>query len=678
MSLSTLPTAPVDEVIHGVVVHDPYRWLEDRNLPETEEWIAEQQKRCQQYFAECGNLDVLRSRVREYLDVEVVDQPARVAGRNFYRKRNRGQEQASIYVQDIATGQERLLVDPSEQGQYVSAGIHRISEDGSLLAYEIKHGGEDRKAIHIVDVETGFVLTDRLETGYARGFAFSADKAGFYYCHEISTASEDHTIRLHRIQEPGADQMVFRVPRTRGSRLVLTADDVHLGAVWIHQGSSELLADFFITQRDEPSSWKHVFADRTLPYSPILKYGRIFALSHDDAPNGKLVELNDDGCEIGTIIPEQDGTIRQLFIAGERVFVSYLRHMIPSLQCWTLSGNALGQIDIPIDGTIQLLANQGAPENSLFYTYESFAEPLAIFEYLPETGKSLPWHRRPLPVTFTSCHMRRVSVPSKDGTQIPMVLIARHRNEEGLESPVIMTGYGGFGVSMTPQFSVLASVMMEFGVTFALPQIRGGGEFGKEWHDAARGRNRQVAFDDFIAAAEWLCAKGETAPEKLAIFGGSNSGLLVAAAMTQHPERFRAVLCIAPILDMVRYEQFDQAIKWRREYGAVENAEDFNVLYSYSPYHRIEDFVGYPATLFVSGDKDDRCNPAHVRKMAERLQQRDAQTNPVLVDYSFERGHSPVLPLSVRTDALVRRIAFLCRELNILSVVGDFHEMPCP
>jgi prolyl oligopeptidase len=220
--------------------------------------------------------------------------------------------------------------------------------------------------------------------------------------------------------------------------------------------------------------------------------------------------------------------------------------------------------------------------------------------------------------------------------------------------------------------------MMDFGATFALPQIRGGGEFGNAWHNAARGRNRQIAFEDFLAAAEWLCSEGLTTAKKLAIFGGSNSGLLVAAAMTQKPDLFRAVVCIAPLLDMVRYERFDRAAKWKLEYGTVADKDDFHVLHSYSPYHRIKEAVEYPAILFVAGDKDDRCNPAHVRKMAARMQECAAQTHPVLVDYSVERGHYPVLPLSIRIEALVRRIAFLCRELKISVVTaGGCDETPC-
>ena len=215
---------------------------------------------------------------------------------------------------------------------------------------------------------------------------------------------------------------------------------------------------------------------------------------------------------------------------------------------------------------------------------------------------------------------------------------------------------------------------LQLGAAFAIPHIRGGGEGGKEWHDAGRARNRQLSFDDFISAAEWLCRRGLTTPAQIGIFGGSNSGLLAAAAMTQRPDLFGAVVCIAPLLDMVRYELFDQAVKWRREYGTAEDPDDFRALYAYSPYHRIAENVNYPATLFVSGDKDDRCNPAHVRKMAARLQERSAQKSPVIVDYSEERGHSPVLPLSVRVPALARRVAFLCRELGIPVASGEFDE----
>jgi prolyl oligopeptidase len=311
------------------------------------------------------------------------------------------------------------------------------------------------------------------------------------------------------------------------------------------------------------------------------------------------------------------------------------------------------------------LQSYTSDSDALFFSHQSFSESPSILEYCATTNSYLPWSKQKGPENDHRHHVQRVSYPSKDGTPIPIWLVARDPFKANECRPTILTGYGGFGTPMTPRFSVLVSVMLELGCVFALPNLRGGSEFGREWHEAARRRKRQVAFDDFIAAAEWLCGQGITQPDRLAIFGGSNSGLLVAAAMTQRPDLFRAVLSIAPILDMIRYERFGDARKWREEYGTIENADDFHALYAYSPYHHVSEDVNYPSTLFVSGDKDTQCDPAHVRKTAARLQNRSLQTNPILVDYSIERGHTPALPLSVRIEALTRRIAFLCHELGI-------------
>jgi prolyl oligopeptidase len=676
MSLTGSLLPPVEEMIHGVFVRDPYRWLEDRSLPETEEWIREQQRRCDDYFAECEDLLAIRERVRAFLDVEITDQPSMVGSRYFYRRRNQGQEQASIYTRDAFTGRERRLVDACSLGAFASIGVHRISEDGSLLAYELKRGGGDRKSIHIVEVETGRVLPDFIETGYARGFSFIPDDSGFCHSHEGQVASGDHTIRLHRFGQLGPDQVLFRAANTRGSRLILTADHAHLGAMHMYQVDGAGVIDLWVAQRSEPENWRRVFANRKLPYSPILRQGRIFALSYEQTSNGKLLELNHAGEELRVVIPEQDAKIRQLVISGHAIFVNCLNRTMPSLQRWSLTGENLGCLDIPVDGTIQLVPLRSEAADSIFYTYESFSKPLAIFEHKIDIGKAGLWHHRTIHAAFPDCPTRETTFPSKDGVSIPITVTSYPHTKVVQRLPIVMTGYGGFGVSMTPQFSVLVAIMMESGVSFALPHIRGGGEFGKKWHEAARGRNRQVAFDDFIAAAEWLIREGLTSPDQLAVFGGSNSGLLVGAAMTQRPDLFRAVLCIAPLLDMVRYEFFDKAVKWQEEFGTVDDPEDFAALYACSPYHRITDDVDYPSVLFVSGDEDDRCNPAHVRKMAARLQGRSAQHFAVIVDYSEERGHSPVLPLSFRIEALARRIAFLCRELNLPIEFGGRHDTP--
>lgn len=672
--LSTIHPAPVEEVHHGVVVSDPFRWLEDRTLPETEEWIGEQKVTCDSYFKTCADLDEIRERVRRYLDVEIVDQPVRVGDRYFYRRRASGQEQGCLYVRDAVDRPERLLVDPADHGLFASVGIHRISNDGSLLAYELGVGGEERKAIGFVDVESGRVLEDRVGTGYVRGLVITPGNQGYFYCQETSSVTDEHTIRLHLFHKSVADQVVFREARSCESRLVLTADDVHLGAIWTHQEEQEVLLDFWIATVHDPEHWHQVFAGRRMPFRPLLKYGRIFAISYIDAPNGTVAEFDKDGREVQVIVSEQDQMIRQLVFARDRIFASYAGGSSIGVQRWNVSGQDMEFVDIPSDGTVQILSNQNEECEGFFYTYESFDQPRTIYEYLPESNHSRLWHGSQSPAEKSNFEAQGVEYTSKDGAGIPMTLVRRRGFDLGHRSAVIMTSYGGFGVAVTPQFSVFVSILLEAGAIFAIPHIRGGGEFGKAWYDAARGRKRQTSFDDFLAAAEWLCDQGITVPRRIGIFGGSNSGLLVGAAMTQRPDLFGAVLSIAPLLDMVRYERFDQAAKWRQEYGTVDDPEDFKALYGYSPYHHVEGDIDYPPVLFVSGDKDDRCNPAHVRKMAARLQQRVAQRRPVLVDYSEQRGHSPTLPLSVRVEALSRRVAFFAKELHISIAAGGKDE----
>ena len=670
MSLAASTQVPVEEVLHGVTVTDPYRWLEDRGSSQTEEWIAGQQSRLAAYFSNLQGVKTLRTRVSQFLNVEVIDQVARAGDLCFYRRRARNQEQACIWVRDMATAQERVLVDPKEQGPFVSARIHRISDGGSLLAYEVKHGGEDTKSIHVVEVGSGRALAEHLETGYARGFAFASEDAGFYYCHEPVGATEDHTIRLHRFgRVVKRDRVVFRMTRTPRSKLVLMSDEFRLGAAYFHDHGSDAVADFYLASRGHDHQWTRVFASKTLPCAPFLKSSRILMMTEEGAPNGRIVELSKQGIMSRVIVPESESRIQQLSIAGENIYVTYVIRGETVVGVYSLSGQYLESLNG--NGSIKLFPDYGNRSDTLFYSCESFTEPATIFQYQPETRKSEVWARTSICLDRTRHHIRSINYVSKDGTEIPMTLVMLKDVGSANERPVILTSYGGFGVSMTPQFSVLVEIMLELGAVFAVPNIRGGSEFGKTWHEAARRQKRHVAVDDFISAAEWLCAQRVTSPHKLAIFGGSNSGLLVGAALIQRPDLFRAALCIAPLLDMVRYERFGRARKWETEYGTVTEPDDFRALYTHSPYHHVANDLNYPSTLFVAGDKDDRCDPAHVRKMAARLQDRIAQQNPILVDYSRERGHSPVLPLSVRIEALTRRVAFLCQELNIRLPSGD-------
>lgn len=676
MPVGALRPEPAVDILHGVKVVDPYRWLEDRSSDATAEWLSEQMRFHERYFSMLPALGALRSRVSDCLNVEILDQPAQVGNCTFFRRRRIDQEQACICVRNIESGAERVLVDPSKQGPHAAVRIHRISEDGGLLAYSLKQGGERTDELHFVDVAKERILEDRLEAGLSRGLSFASDKSGFYYCHESESSALPtlpHQICCHSFGDSaGSDRVLISLPRTERSRLVLIADDENLGAVFIHDMGDGVGVDLYVATRRKDDFWRLVFRDKRSPYGPFLYRGRIYTVSSTGTHNESVLELNPDGSVRSLLVPAWKAPIGIICLARDRLYLSYQVECKTIIHSWTWTGRFLGTLPDHPEGSFGMLRSYTNGSDTLYFSHESFCEPPSIFEWREGNRSFVPWALQPPRYKEHRHSVRRTAYPSKDGTAIPMWLVSLDPFAPNECRPAILTGYGGFGIAMTPRFSVLVTVMLELGCVFALPNIRGGSEFGHEWHEEARGRRRQIAFDDFLAAAEWLCASGITKPERLAIFGGSNSGLLVAAAMTQRPDMFRAVLCMAPILDMLRYERFGDASKWRQEYGTVADADDFHALHAYSPYHRVREEINYPATLFITGDKDTQCDPAHARKMTARLRDRASQTNPILIDYGYERGHTAVLPLSERIDALTRRIAFLCRELGIDIPTEEF------
>jgi prolyl oligopeptidase len=661
----------VVEMIHGIPVADPYRWLEDRGSLDTERWIAEQRARYDAYFQELGSLEPLRSRISEFVDVETVDQIGKVRDRYFYRRRDVGRQQASIFVSDAQDRSERVLVDPSGMGPYTSVGIHRISPDGSLLAYELKQGGEHSSAIYVVEANTGTILPDHLDRGLARGFVFRNANDGFYYCHDLPNDTFNieahHAVLLHRLgTSSDDDRVLLRLPRDRSSKLLLKSDGQLLAATLFKEEAGRVTVDFYVARQDRDDSWRLVCEGVPAPFIPFVCCERLLAHRCQNAPNGEIVEIETASClPIRVIVPEWQVPIKECIAVKDRLYLSYLVGTETVVRIWSANGDFLGALPLECGYTWRFPPRYADETDEFFLQRESFNEPGTLFSCRPPANELSIWSQRHAPSSISSITAGKVTYASKDGTEVLMTLVGQKDSCEFRDRPVIMTAYGGFGMTMTPQFSVFVSSMMELGFLFALPQIRGGGERGRDWHESARRRNRPVAFDDFIRAAEWLCEKGLTNPQKLAVFGGSNSGILVGAAITRRPDLFRAALFVASLLDMVRYHLFDRARVWAEEYGTADDPDDFRVLLGYSPYHQIRRDQNYPAALFICGDKDTRCNPAHSRKMAARLGDRPAQEYAILLDHSAERGHSPTMPLSVRVDSLTHRIAFLCHELGV-------------
>jgi prolyl oligopeptidase len=653
------------EVIHGVEVRDTFRWLEDRHLPDTEAWINRQQQFCDEYFLQNEFYAPLRKIVTDTLAVEVIDQAARVGETVFLRKQIRGQEQAAIWVRNEAATEDRLLVDPAVLGSNIAVGILRISPDGSLLAYSVRSRGSDATEVRLVNVETGESLPDHLEHSYIRGFAFVAEGKGFYYCAEPVNGPDMLSIKLHRFGEaPSSDATLFAVPWAEHRRLVLLSNCGTLAAVVTESAGAAMVQELYITTEENNSAWTTLYTGARGRMWPILARGRVFRLDMENARNGQLIELADENKSPRVVVPEGSNAIQRCLVTQEGFVLTYLVDRQASFEQWSIEGTFVGTLVLPRGRSIEILPLCSERSSSLFFLHESYIEGPSLLEVVLSREQHVDPIQWAVSDENISATVREVCYPSRDGTQIPMILLEPMKRRPGAQ-PVILSAYGGFGVAEVPRYSRFAKIMTEFGVTIARASVRGGAEFGKEWHQAATKRKRQTSIDDFLAAAEWLCSEGITDERHLAIIGASNGGLLVAAAVVQRPDLFQAVICTGPLTDMLRYEYFDDASRWNDEYGTVEDAEDFLALLSYSPYHNVKDGVNYPAMLFVTGDADDRCNPAHVRKMVAALQERTGQEQPVIVDYSKRWGHVPTLSLTERVEALDRKIAFLCEQLNI-------------
>jgi prolyl oligopeptidase len=662
---------PVTEVLHGFPVTDPFRWLEDQDSPRTRKWLEEQTGYARGYLDRIPGRERIRHRIREFLAVETYDSLQKVGDRYFFCKRLPEQEQPCIYMRDGARGEDQLLLDPADRntGTHTALKPLIVSPDGRLLLYEVKEGGERTGTFELFDINTRKILPDVLSRGHLYGFAFSPDSQGFYYVHEALNAERRfYRAAYYHILGRGfaEDAEIFSAGENEKLYLSLISDAERLGFV-VYKFLETTVIDFYLKPFSSELPPETVITGADFRFSPLLIPRKVLALTDRDAPNLRIVQLDDNNrkeAEWIDIVAESDSKIDDCRIAGDRIFVSYIRPAGAQVCIFDFSGHRTGEIPIREHETVRFVG--GIPDSDeLFLEQESFTEPISIFRYSPSTGKQMMWSRRSVPFETANYGHVQVWYTSKDGTRVPMFLMGRHDVLAGGPTPAIMTSYGGFGLSMTPQFSSFVAFLVERGCLFALPNIRGGSEFGGQWHNAAKRRNRQNAHDDFLSAAAWLIETKHTTADRLAIFGGSNSGLLVGAALTQRPDLFRAVVCMVPLLDMIRYHLFDCAKYWQDEFGTAEDPDDFAALLNYSPYHQVREGVVYPATLIVSGDADKQCNSLHARKMTARLQAANTSEHPIVLAYSEFRGHSPVLPLSERIEALTDRMAFLCDQLRL-------------
>lgn len=670
------PIEPVTDVLHGVPITDPYRWLEDQNSPRTRKWLEEQAAYSRAYLDSLPGRTRIRKRVEALLAVETISEPWKVGNRYFYLKRKAYEEQATIMMREGDAGEEIVLVNPAGRAERsaTAIGILNISRDGNLLAYGVRQGGQHSQAIEFFDIDRMQVIPDRLPPGFCYGLVFSADGRGFYYSHELSSSMRPN-YRTTYWHEFGSN-------RQEDSEIFVAGEDPKLHLALFGSTDGRYLWHFVVQIRD--SLTFHLYMQdlvHEMPARKILEQTgsvfelffmghRLFALTDLKAPNRRIVAIDPEHPESEhwvDVVRESRRRIKDYAIVGNFICAGYVKNLSSQIEVFDLSGLRQGMVPCPPQGTARLL-RRALESDTLFYEFSSFDHPPTIFSYQATTQQHKQWAKCQVKIPCPSIEVERVRYESKDGTQIPMFLASAKGQGQFRPSPIFLTGYGGFGSSRTPQFNAYSAFLLECGFLFAVANIRGGGELGARWHREGKRWRRQDSIDDFIAAAEWLSRNGYAAPGQIAIGGGSNGGLLVGAAVTQRPDLFRVAICVGPLLDMLRYHLFDAASYCIDEYGSSEDQNDFQHLIAYSPYHRVTDGIAYPSVLLVSGDADTCCNPMHVRKMAARLQVATRSNNPILLDYKPTWGHVPTQPLSQRIEALTDRLAFLCHEVGVSTI----------
>ena len=667
----TTRTDNVTEVVQGVEIIDPYRWLEDRKSQETQAWIDAQNKYTQSLLASLPGREQLKQRLTELEKIDMISWlPVECNGRYFYSKRLADQEQFVICMKQGLKGSEQVLIDPNPMGpdHSTSVDLTAVSRDGTLIAYGVSQQGEGEGTIDLLNVDTRAGLPDRLPKGRYFGVSLKPDKSGLYY---TRYETEGWRVHYHALgTNPAEDIEVFG--KGFGPDKVIYAD--------LSEDGRYLVIHVAHGPRDAAEKTEIYYQNLASrgPITPVVNdiaarfYGSIggdqlFLRTNWRASNGRIlkVDLNNPARDRWReVVPESDAPVAALSLVGGKLVVNYTRNVSSQLKIFEPGGKHIRDVALPSIGSAYL---DGRWENSeSFLTFSSYPIPMTIYRYDVVSGNEEVWARLKVPVDSNRLEVRQVWYESKDKTRIPMFLVHAKGIQLDGSRPTLLTGYGGFATGYLPWFTPTAVLWAEQGGVYAVANLRGGGEFGEEWHKAGMLGKKQNVFDDFIAAAEWLIRNHYTNPSKLAIEGWSNGGLLVGAVLTQRPDLFGAVRCGYPLLDMLRYHKFQGAQWAASEYGSSGNPEQFKYLYAYSPYHHVKPGTKYPAVIVTTGDHDQSADPLHARKMVALLQAATTSGRPIVILYHAASGHGASgLPLSKQIEETTDEQTFLFWQLGV-------------
>lgn len=670
------------DIYFGTQVPDPYRWLEDDNSEETKNWVIAQNEVTNGYLSQIPNREKINQRLTEVWNYSKVGVPFK-KGNLYFHYRNDGlQNQSVLYVQSSLEDEAKILLDPntlSEDGTVALSGI-AVSEDSKYLAYRIARSGSDWNELYIRDIATGEDLQDHLKWLKFTGTAWYKD--GFFYSRydapekggELSNSNEYHKVYYHKLGNPQEDDELIYENKNYPRRMYgvsVTDDEKYL--ILSEMGASHGNGLYFKDLTKQKSEFQLITDEIELEHSIIDDVdGKLLLYTNNGAPKYKLVavDVTKPGIENWSeIIPEKENVLNGVKLAGGKIIASYMKDASSKVEIYKLDGSFESELSLPGIGTAGSFSGK-KDEKIAFYSFESFTNPAIAYKYDFTTGKSEIFYQPKINFNPDDFVTEQKFYTSKDGTQVPMFIVYKKGLKLDGQNPCLLYGYGGFNVSLTPYFTPRRLVWLENGGVYVVANLRGGGEYGEEWHKAGTKLNKQNVFDDCIAAAEYLIENKYTNSQKLALKGGSNGGLLVGAVINQRPDLFKVAIPEVGVMDMLRYHKFTIGWAWAGDYGTSEDSEEmFAYLLGYSPIHNIKENIKYPAVLVTTADHDDRVVPAHSFKYIATLQEKYQGENPVLVRIESKAGHGGGMPTSKQIEEYTDIWSFIFYNMGINPIM---------